>query len=119
MGPPPPEAKAWGSSDDEEEDHEHYDHDSDPTPQEVDRSPSMPVLAKDDERRVDSKFCIGADEPELHKVSCGLGEFEHADAVLTCWIPRGQALKALFTLCEKQCSFPWQNHVRLAMKSCA
>jgi hypothetical protein len=29
----------------------------------------MSLLAKGNEKRVDGYFCIGADEPELHKVS--------------------------------------------------
>ncbi len=70
MAPSPPERNASSSSDDEEdEDHELHDKDGELVQQEDDPSPSVSFLAKENEKRVDVNFCIGADEPELHKVS--------------------------------------------------
>jgi len=68
MAPSRPERNASSSSD-EEENHELHDQDGDPAQQEDDPPPSVSLPAKENEKRVDVNFCIGADEPELHKVS--------------------------------------------------
>ncbi len=68
MSPSP--RKVSSSRDDEEEkDSELQDQTSELDQQEGHSSPRMSLLAKGNEKRVDGYFCIGADEPELHKVS--------------------------------------------------
>jgi hypothetical protein len=68
MAPSPPERNASSSSDDEEDGHALDDQDGNPARQEDDPSPSPSLSAKENEKRVHVNFCIGADEPELHKV---------------------------------------------------
>ena len=70
MAPSPPERNASSSSSDDEEEGHALDDQGDGTArQEDDSPPSLSLLAKGNEKRVDVNFCIGADEPELHKVS--------------------------------------------------
>ena len=55
--------------DGEEKDSEIQDQASDLDQQEGDSFSRVSLLAKGNKKCVDGYFCIGADEPELHKVS--------------------------------------------------